>query len=104
MALLHTIYKTHKSLPKRSQNKISSLYVLDSLVRGVHKLYKSTKEKDVKTAGFAKGFLVKVEGILDGWARDMCEDWSEGRVSQLQILADMWLAKLCGNNISCRRK
>jgi hypothetical protein len=79
------MYKTHKNLPKKSQSKISSLYVLDSLVRGVHKLYKSSKEKDGKTAGFAKGFLTKVEGVLEGWSRDMCSGWPEGRVSQIRV-------------------
>lgn len=82
LTLLTTLYKTHKSLPPRSSAKISSLYILDSLCRGVYKLKDKDKNKDGdgKTAGLARGFLSKVEGILEGWARDMCEGWSEGRV------------------------
>jgi len=56
--------------------------VLDSLARGVHKLYKNSKEKDGRTAGIAKGFLSKVEGVLDGWVKDMTDGWPEGRVGQ----------------------
>jgi hypothetical protein len=82
LTLLTTLYKTHKSLPPKSSAKISSLYILDSLCRGVYKLKDKDKNKDGdgKTAGLARGFLSKVEGILEGWARDMCEGWSEGRV------------------------
>lgn len=98
IALLHAIHKTHKSLPPRSQSKISSLYVLDSLARGVHKLYRNaSRNKDDdekegnKTVFYAKGFLGKVEGVLEGWARDMC-DWPEGRVSRFSpsFLAEFW--------------
>lgn len=85
LTLLTTLYKTHKSLPPKSSAKISSLYILDSLCRGVYKLKDKDKNKDGdgKTAGLARGFLSKVEGILEGWARDMCEGWSEGRVRRL---------------------
>lgn len=81
VALIGVIYKTHRSLPPKSPAKISSLYVLDSIARGVQKMYRNNKEKDPRTATIAKGFLTKVEGVLEDWTRDMCDGWPEGQVS-----------------------
>jgi hypothetical protein len=113
LTLLTTLYKTHKSLPPKSSAKISSLYILDSLCRGVYKLKDKDKNKDGdgKTAGLARGFLSKVEGILEGWARDMCEGWSEGTSSLLVLVfrpdwrnrADYTLFYSCHLVLPCHR-
>lgn len=67
------LYRTHKSLPK--SQKVSSLYVFDSLARAArHQANKHSlpvKESSSDKAGNAGTFLFKLEGILDGLVEDM---------------------------------
>jgi protein NRD1 len=69
--MISLLYRTHKALPP--SNKVSSLYVFDSIARAAHR----TKTKKGLVAdlnnsiGNAASFIVRLEGMLDGLVEDM---------------------------------
>lgn len=69
--MISLLYRTHKGLP--TPNKISSLYVFDSIARAAHRT--KTKKGLVadlnSSGGNAASFLVRLEGMLDGVVEDM---------------------------------
>lgn len=69
--MISLMYRMHKGLP--APNKVSSLYVFDSISRAAHR-QKSKKAQVAdlnSTVGNAASFLVRLEGILDGLVEDM---------------------------------
>ena len=72
--LVSTFLRLNKSLAPASQNRISSLYVFDAIARAN------------KGVSGREGLLMKMEGVVESWVNQMCEDgkggvWEEGRVS-----------------------
>ncbi len=72
--MVSSFLRLNKSLPPAGQSRISSLYVFDAIARA----NKGVTGRD--------GLLLKMEGVVDSWVNDMCEDgkggvWAEGRVS-----------------------
>jgi hypothetical protein len=84
--LVSSLYKTHRSLPPKSVQKVSSLYCFDALARNgaksiIDKAAKLKTPESEKAAGYAGSFLLKVEGVLQGLTADMVGDgWTEGQV------------------------
>ncbi|KAG9101430.1 hypothetical protein FRC07_010311, partial [Ceratobasidium sp. 392] len=64
--MISLMYRLHKSLP--APNKVSSLYVFDSVARAAHRQKSKTGlVADLNSsAGNAASFLVRLEGMLDG--------------------------------------
>lgn len=69
--MISLMYRLHKGLP--APNKISSLYVFDSISRAAHRQRsKKALVADLNSSvGNAASFLVRLEGILDGLVEDM---------------------------------
>ncbi|KAG8713373.1 hypothetical protein FRC11_012409 [Ceratobasidium sp. 423] len=87
--MISLMYRTHKGLPAR--NKISSLYVFDSVARAAHR----TKSKrglvaDLNTAGNAASFLVRLEGMLDGIVEDMLANGPPEAKEKSRKVLDIW--------------
>lgn len=84
--IISILYKTHRSLSPKSTQKINSLYTFNALAttaktmvdKGVARKGDANAELG---AGFATGFLNKMEGVLEGLVSDMADGWTEGQVS-----------------------
>ena len=88
--MISLMYRFHKGLP--ASNKVSSLYVFDSISRAAHR-HKSKKAlvADLNsTVGNAASFLVRLEGILDGLVEDMLTHGPpEAKVSHVRYLLNL---------------
>lgn len=80
--LVSSLYRTHKTLPPAS--KSSSLYAFDALARAArNQVNKRNITGDLTTKpGNCATFLLKMEGVLDGFFQDMMTvDLPEAKVS-----------------------
>ncbi|CAE6499364.1 unnamed protein product [Rhizoctonia solani] len=87
--MISLMYRTHKGLP--TVNKISSLYVFDSVARAAHR----TKSKrglvaDLNSTGNAASFLVRLEGMLDGLVEDMLANGPPEAKEKCRKVLDIW--------------
>ncbi|WWC88554.1 uncharacterized protein L201_003465 [Kwoniella dendrophila CBS 6074] len=95
--IVTTFFKLNASLPPASQSRISSLYVFDSISRGL----KSDINKGIGTQiskerskGTQAGLLLKFEGVVDSWIDGLLDDgkggiWTEGKEKTKKIV-DIW--------------
>ncbi|ORX37270.1 hypothetical protein BD324DRAFT_437929 [Kockovaella imperatae] len=79
---ISTFLRLNKSLGKKSTSRISSLYVFDAIARAN------------KGISGREGLMMKMEGVVDSWVNEMCEDgkggvWTEGRDKTRKIV-DIW--------------
>ncbi|KAL5633604.1 hypothetical protein ACGC1H_003925 [Rhizoctonia solani] len=88
--MISLMYRTHKGLP--TPNKISSLYVFDSIARAAYR----TKTKKGLVAdlngstGNAASFLVRLEGMLDGLVEDMLAHGPPEAKEKTRKVLDIW--------------
>ncbi|CUA69282.1 hypothetical protein RSOLAG22IIIB_08406 [Rhizoctonia solani] len=88
--MISLLYRTHKGLP--TPNKISSLYVFDSIARAAHR----TKSKKglvadlTSPSGNAASFLVRLEGMLDGLVEDMLAHGPPEAKEKTRKVLDIW--------------
>ncbi|KAG8701791.1 hypothetical protein FRC08_003892, partial [Ceratobasidium sp. 394] len=88
--MISLMYRLHKSLP--APNKVSSLYVFDSVARAAHR-HKSKKAlvADLNSAvGNAASFLVRLEGMLDGLVEDMVVHGPPESKEKTRKVLDIW--------------
>ncbi|CCO31170.1 Rpb7-binding protein seb1 [Rhizoctonia solani AG-1 IB] len=88
--MISLLYRTHKALPP--SNKVSSLYVFDSIARAAHR----TKTKKGLVAdlnnsiGNAASFIVRLEGMLDGLVEDMLTNGPPEAKEKTRKVLDIW--------------
>ncbi|KAI0317157.1 hypothetical protein OF83DRAFT_174914 [Amylostereum chailletii] len=88
--LVSVLYRTHKSC--KSQPKIHSLYVVDSLARAARRYAdKHGQTGDANASpGTCATFMLKLENVLDGFFQEMtAPNVPEGKEKSKKIL-DIW--------------
>ncbi|KDN47773.1 hypothetical protein RSAG8_03193, partial [Rhizoctonia solani AG-8 WAC10335] len=88
--MISLLYRTHKGLP--TPNKISSLYVFDSIARAA---YRTKSKKGLvadlnNSAGNAASFLIRLEGMLDGLVDDMLAHGPPEAKEKTRKVLDIW--------------
>ncbi|EUC54827.1 hypothetical protein RSOL_074910 [Rhizoctonia solani AG-3 Rhs1AP] len=88
--MISLLYRTHKGLP--TPNKISSLYVFDSIARAAHrtKAKKSLVADLHSSTGNAASFLIRLEGMLDGLVEDMLAHGPPEAKEKTRKVLDIW--------------
>ncbi|KAF8595776.1 hypothetical protein BDV93DRAFT_419456, partial [Ceratobasidium sp. AG-I] len=88
--MISLMYRLHKGLP--TSNKVSSLYVFDSISRAAHRQRsKKALVADLNSSvGNAASFLVRLEGILDGLVEDMLAHGPPEAKEKTRKVLDIW--------------
>jgi hypothetical protein len=89
-SFITAFFKLNRGLPPAGQSRISSLYVLDAICRGLQNQKEKGERTKSKLAGKA---LERLEAVVESWVDGMVGDgkggvWSEGKVGQSSHPAD----------------